>query len=100
MSRPKTTPNGRTTPRRVSPPTPATHASNGTPVVPTGRLAVLKVLVQPTLVLIGEDGSVREVAHPTVEIKGIDWPTWAKTAFDEAALKTLQQTIVPLPVDG
>lgn len=72
---------------RVTPPKPK-------PAEP--RLAVLKVLVQPVLVLIDEKGACQEVQHPVVEVKGADWATWARGAFTPARLEELRQSVAPI----
>ncbi len=95
MSTRNGTRNGRVTPKKepvvVSPPI-------ETYVPPDGKLRVLKVLVQPVLVLDNGD-TLREVVHPAIEIKGADWSEWAKTAYCDDALEALRTQLVPL-ADG
>lgn len=92
MPAPKNT-RGRTTlPKtksRVAAPKPSAPAV-------AGRLVLLKVLVQPVLVLVDDDGA-REVAHPVVEVKGPDWHTWAAAAFTAASLEQMRDGITTQP---
>lgn len=88
---------------RVTPPKPrvvaAVHDDPAaiTATEPVGTLALLKVLVQPTFVLIAPDGSCREVPHDTVAINGADWASWAPTSFNADVLESLRQVIVVQP---
>lgn len=99
MSTTNTKRNGRVTPPkpRTLEPVPPEPAVALTPVAPAGRLRLLKVVLQPTFVLVSDDESVQEVAHPVVEVKGVDWPTWASTVFSDDALDALRQTITINP---
>lgn len=84
--------NGRTTPRKVKP----VEIPAVTIEPPAGKLRLLKVTLQPTFVLVADNGSVQEITHPVVEVKGVDWPTWAPDVFSEDALEHLRQTITPV----
>lgn len=57
------------------------------------RLRLLKVLVQPMLVL--DDGeTLREVGCPAIPVAASKFREWAAGAFDEAHLAELQATVV------
>ena len=84
---------------RMSPAaTKRTNLNNGTRP-PRQRLTVLKVLVQPVLVLVDGD-DVREVTHPVVEIKGVDWAEWAASVFTPESLELMRQNVQPVTPEG
>lgn len=85
--------NGRVTPKK--PLAAASPLPPPVPCAPDGKLRLLKVVLQPVFVLVGDGGDVQEVAHPAVEVKGVDWAKWSAEAFTEGALDALRQQIVP-----
>lgn len=88
--------NGRTTPKKNLDPVVVSDPIDTIPVAPIGKLRLLKVFVQPMFVL--DDGdSLREVQHPTIEVKGGDWREWSTTAYDDDALEALRSQVVPMP---
>lgn len=96
--------NGRTTPKQtrptktvelveLPPPVPTEPAAAVAP--PAGKLCLLKVALQPVLVLVADDGTVREVQHPAIEVKGVDWAEWSQAAFTDEALAAMKDSIGP-----
>lgn len=87
---------GRVTPKKPRATTKSVEVPSPAPAAPEGKLRLLKVVMQPTFVLVAEDGSVQEIQHPVIEIKGVDWRTWSSDAFSDDALEHLRQTITPV----
>lgn len=87
--------NGRATPKKTLAPVGPIEVAPPVPTAPQGTLRLLKVALQPVLVLIRDDGEVQEVKVDAFEIKGADWSEWAATAFTPDALETLRKQIVP-----
>jgi hypothetical protein len=60
---------------------------------PEPRLRLVKVLVQPVLIL-DEGDNVREVTAGVVEVMAADWPTWSAETFSEGGLVALRDQLL------